>query len=1511
MTLLHRTLRVFAGLTAVTAFSAAITIPFTTHANTFLWTAGSGTDTNWSTAANWSPSGPPGPGDTAVFGSGATSSSATTVNNALSTSMIVSNLLYTNTTSGDWHVTDIPAGVTLAATNVTIGGISGAFLTDVAMTDAGTFSVYGNLSIGDLPSSGNQISVVDLGGLSNFVFNSSGSTINIGPANYSLADVTLAASNTITAATFNDNLNDSSSSSTTTLVLGGTTNNFNIGTINIAAGRNSTTVSFPAGSTGGLRIRGAGGTDSSFANMTLGYHNTSGSGSHAVASLSFTGNPMDIRLGTLILGRSDHTPTGTSYGQGTIAFDTGAIYASNIVMATTVGAVESSSQYFAQGIGGIIVGANGTLFIGPGGAALVDQTNNATSSANSTGGIIINQGTVIASNSIVKINTSGIGSITNYSGTLDMVSGTIGTPAIPLDNFYLSGGTLHLNVNGSSATPIANVTTLFASGATITVDSVANVSIPTVIHLIGYNTSSDDQYSGFTLSPLPAGYTGSLVDNSGYIDLSIEPAGSSVAPLVWVGAVGSTLNSSWDLATHDWKNTNGVATAYANPDFVHFDDSASNSIVTLDVTNLTPTSVTFTNQGVANNGLDYTLNGTGYIGGSVGLFKDGVGSVTLAESGGDNFKGGVTVNNGTVVLDDANGAITGGFSINYGATLQVGNNNANGIVPPGTLLDNGTLIVNQSSSEQVTNPIVGSGSLTKEGSGTLTLTGTNGFTGSTTVSGGVLALSGAGTISNSTSVTVNGATLDVTGVTGTTLLSDSLNTINSTLNVAVSGLTPPVQVVNGSWTMGGTGNTVNVTALPPIASYPTTLTLAQCPYGISSFNMTLGTLPSGTPAFAGSVSLSSDSTSVLLTLTAGPVSVRPSVVWIGTNYVSVTTNWSDRLNWQLPGAPTTVDNVVFGPNTVSSGSPFSSVGDGSGGIVNAANINNIVDTTFTIGTLDYTNVGGSSLSQNTFIANGATLNVVSNGSLTVGSFSSSVDFGAGATEFVTIGGANGTLNVNNTNGTFYVGLGNGSSGTEMATLDLSGLGTFNASVSRFMVGVGSGSLGLELGRVAGTVYLAQTNTITASIGVTNTEIVDPTANTVAFDVGEDDGNAGMSCFLYLGQTNAIFADAIGVGREKVTSTMAFNPNLIGSSTRLWAYFRGASTNAVATWSVGDQVDNSGSGENANGVNDFTGGHVDALVNTMYIGRSSIATGGSGTNSGVLTFDNGSINVATLYAGYQPTNSSKASLGIINVNTNATLGTFGTLSVSSNLNLGVTYTGGTAATGTLNVDGGTVIASNIVCGGVSAINLSASGNGGALNVSGALGAVGAPLGSLNLNGNTVLKLPANSSAAAVVNNLTIDGQSNTTNVLNISSVAAITPPAELPVIQYTTLGNNGGTFNLGLGSLPAHYSGYFTNDTVHSAIAVVITSAPAVAPSTNAEITAVSLSGTNLIVQGTNNNVPNTSFHYVVLTSTNLALPLSDWTVVVTNTFNSAGTFDYTNPIVPGSPRQFIDVQAVP
>ncbi|HUZ08054.1 MAG TPA: hypothetical protein VMV89_11265, partial [Candidatus Paceibacterota bacterium] len=62
-----------------------------------------------------------------------------------------------------------------------------------------------------------------------------------------------------------------------------------------------------------------------------------------------------------------------------------------------------------------------------------------------------------------------------------------------------------------------------------------------------------------------------------------------------------------------------------------------------------------------------------------------------------------------------------------------------------------------------------------------------------------------------------------------------------------------------------------------------------------------------------------------------------------------------------------------------------------------------------------------------------------------------------------------------------------------------------------------------------------------------------------------------------------------------------------------------------------------------------------------------------------------------------------------------------------------------------------------------------------------------------------------------------------------------------------------------------------------------------------------LSGTNLIFSGMGGTAGS---NYVILASTNLALPLTNWTALATNTFDGSGQFHYTNHVSPVKPRQF-------
>ena len=69
---------------------------------------------------------------------------------------------------------------------------------------------------------------------------------------------------------------------------------------------------------------------------------------------------------------------------------------------------------------------------------------------------------------------------------------------------------------------------------------------------------------------------------------------------------------------------------------------------------------------------------------------------------------------------------------------------------------------------------------------------------------------------------------------------------------------------------------------------------------------------------------------------------------------------------------------------------------------------------------------------------------------------------------------------------------------------------------------------------------------------------------------------------------------------------------------------------------------------------------------------------------------------------------------------------------------------------------------------------------------------------------------------------------------------------------------------------------------------------------------ITQAGTNVIISGTN-GTPNA--FYAVLTSTNVALPLSNWVSLATNQFGPAGEFSFTNAVVPGIPHRFFRLRS--
>ena len=125
----------------------------------------------------------------------------------------------------------------------------------------------------------------------------------------------------------------------------------------------------------------------------------------------------------------------------------------------------------------------------------------------------------------------------------------------------------------------------------------------------------------------------------------------------------------------------------------------------------------------------------------------------------------VKLGSGTLILTGTN--TYSGLTTISGGTLQIGNGGTSGSITS-NVLDNGILVFDRSDSFTFAGAISGTGNLIKQGAGTLTLSGTNSYTGTTTVSAGTLQAGSTGAFSSGSAFSVNtGATLDLNGFNNT------------------------------------------------------------------------------------------------------------------------------------------------------------------------------------------------------------------------------------------------------------------------------------------------------------------------------------------------------------------------------------------------------------------------------------------------------------------------------------------------------------------------------------------------------------------------------------------------------------------------------------------------------------------------------------------------------------------------------------------------------------------------
>ncbi|SDY31905.1 outer membrane autotransporter barrel domain-containing protein [Variovorax sp. YR266] len=186
-----------------------------------------------------------------------------------------------------------------------------------------------------------------------------------------------------------------------------------------------------------------------------------------------------------------------------------------------------------------------------------------------------------------------------------------------------------------------------------------------------------------------------------------------------------------------------------------------------------------------------TLSGT--ISGTGSLVKEGAGTTTLTAA--NSYGGGTALKQGRLNVGNNLALGTGTLAMDDGTTLGFaadGLNLANAVVLTG---NNDPVIDTGSFSATLSGNITGGGFITKIGSGTLTLSGSNSYTGATDVAEGTLKAGVAGTFSAASAHTVqSGATLDLAG------FSQTVASLANSGTVTLVGTTPGTTLtVNGAY----------------------------------------------------------------------------------------------------------------------------------------------------------------------------------------------------------------------------------------------------------------------------------------------------------------------------------------------------------------------------------------------------------------------------------------------------------------------------------------------------------------------------------------------------------------------------------------------------------------------------------------------------------------------------------------------------------------------------------------
>lgn len=497
----------------------------------------------------------------------------------------------------------------------------------------------------------------------------------------------------------------------------------------------------------------------------------------------------------------------------------------------------------------------------------------------------------------------------------------------------------------------------------------------------------------------------------------------------WTGGANRTWNTSstnWTTGAGNiaWTGTNNAVFGSTSPGSVTVSGSQAVTGISFTGTGFTLSSGTLW---LASATTSITANQNATIGsvvaGANALLANG--SATLTLTGANTYSSTTTVSSGT---------------------LQIGNGGTAGSLGTGNVTNNAALVFNRSNALTVSNTIAGNGSVSQIGSGTLTLTGSNAYTGTTTVMLGTLQIGNNGTtgvISGSSALVLGGASL-IMSRSGTVTQSFNGTTLSTGASVA--------SAVNAS-------NTVNFGAITRNAG--ATLDLATTGTFITSSANTNGIL-GGWATVGGANWAVANGASAITALSA-----YTNDTWASGNNTTVTTS-------AAVGASATTNSLRFNVAAATSLTLSGTATVASGGILVTPTVGNNASTI--IGGTLLGSSGGELIVVQSNTANSLTVSsVIANNGSTTGLTKS----GAGTLVLTAANTYTGTTAING--GTFQIGTG-GATGSISVSSPITGSGGGTLAFNR------SDTLtqGTDYAAFGGGVNVSQIGSGTLVFGTNNT-----------------------------------------------------------------------------------------------------------------------------------------------------------------------------------------------------------------------------------------------------------------------------------------------------------------------------------------------------------------------------------------------------------------------------------------